>query len=462
MTAEPTFYGFRRRTAQALLATVAFAVFAFGAVDVWAYTIVAAAILSLLAIWAVKKSFDPFPVVSTSLYYPLALLPGVAVIQLLLGATQAPYATTGALLDWLLYLSFFFLAVNVLADASIRRWFHQGVLWTVAVAALIGIAQWLTSPASVYWFRVVPGAHPFGPFANADHFVVLVELAFPIALMQALRRRSRKHYYFTGCTVMTIAVAGAGSALGLAIIAVQFVVLVATVSGATFRSALLSRRRGPSFVFGLLGAGGLAALLLVASWSIGALRIGAADLEPAQAVLDRNAALLTRANVLEASLSLIEQRPMLGHGLGSFGKVLARVAPSRDGWLWTHAQCDPLELGVEAGLFGLAAQGLLLILLLLRFRSINFLGLVAAPLAGAWAHSWYSTPIQTPAVVLTALALLGSAPGLTERVAVRRDRRVKRTPAPQTDALQPDAAGSVAVEAGTQKPRAHPRRRERR
>lgn len=154
------------------------------------------------------------------------------------------------------------------------------------------------------------------------------------------------------------------------------------------------------------------------------LRIGVDDLEAVESVLDRNEGLLTRQEALAASWTLIGQKPVLGHGMGSFRQVFGRVAPRQDGRLWRHAGCDPVELGVDAGLLGLAAQGLLLALLLLRARSMNVWGLMIAPLAGAWALSWYSSPLQTPAVALVGLALLGCAPGLTERVAVRRGRSV--------------------------------------
>ncbi len=422
MNSGCTFYQFRRRTAQALLGVVAFAVFAFGAVDVAAYTAVALAVLGLLTIWAWKMLTDPLEVVSTPLYYPLGLIAAAATIQVALGATQAPYATSGALLRWLVYLAFFFLAANTLADAAIRKRFHEGLLWIVVVASGLGVAQWLTSIGTVYWSRPVPGGDPFGPFANAEHFAALIVLAFPVALMQALRRRTRKHYFFAACAVMIAALACTDSSVGLTVATVQLVALVAMVSIVTFRSALRSRRRGPSFVWGLLGAAGVGVALLAASWSAGLLRIGAAELESAEAVLERSQGLLTRQEILQASWGLIEQKPLLGHGMGSFRQVFNRVAPRQDGRLWSHAECDPVEMGVDAGLLGLAAQGCLLLLLLFRARSVNVWGLVVAPLAGVWAHSWFSAPMQTPALMLVGLALLGCAPGLTERVAVRRER----------------------------------------
>lgn|GEM_PF-2035056 len=437
MTARLTFYQFRRRTAQALLGIVAFAVFAFGAVDIEAQAATAVAVLGLLAVWALKKAADGFEVVSTPLYFPLGLVAAVAIVQVASGATAAPYATSGALLSWLVYLAFFFLAANTLCDASIRNRFYQGLLWIVSLAAGLGIGQWLTSSGTVYWFRPVPGGEPFGPFANGEHFAALIVLAFPVALMQALRRRSRKHYFFAACAVMIAALAFLDSAAGLIIVAVQLVALAAMVSGLTFASALRSRRRGPNFVWGVLGAIGLGMALLAASWSTGLLRIGAADLESVEAVLERSDGLLTRAEVLETSWRLIEQKPILGHGMGAFRQVFGRMAPRQDGRLWAHAECDPVELGVDAGFLGLAAQGLLLILLLLRARSLNVWGLVIAPLAGAWAHSWFSAPMQTPAVMLVGLALLGCTPGLIERVAVRREKAAAAVAQESSDEQKP-------------------------
>ena len=425
MRDEPTFYRFRRRTAQALLTTLTWAVLAFGAVDTWAYSIVVAAVLSLLAVWGVKKINDPFPVVATPLYLPLGLMLLAAIVQTALGTSSAPYATSGALLDWLLYAAFFFLAANTLTDASIRAWFLPGFVALVSVATLVGIVQRLTVAGAVYWFRVAPGGRPFGPFANAEHFVALITLVFPVALTLALRQSRRRHYYFAACGILAAALIGARSIPALAVVAAQFVFLTSWLSVSSFRSALRSRRRGPGFLLGLMGAGALAALLLYVSWDLGALRIGAARVESAGALLERSQQGLTRDELFETSWALIGDKPILGHGLGAFGPVFARVAPMQNGPYWSHAQCDPLELAVDAGLFGVAAQGLLLLLLLWRGRNLNVWGLVITPLAGAWAYSWFSAPMQTPAVVLAGLALLACTPGLSDRVAVRRTRTRK-------------------------------------
>lgn len=425
MTLPVQFYSFRRRTAQGLTAIVAFAVFAFGAVDVEAYALVLAAVLALLAAWTVKKVADPFPVVLTPLYIPVGLMALAAVVQVLLGRTEAPYETGGALLDWALYAAFFFLAVNTLTDASLRKSYYDWFVGIVSLAALVGMVQALTVPGSVYWFREVPGVRPFGPFASADHFIVLVELAFPVALTLGLRDRARQLYYFLACILMALSLAASGSKTGLAVLAVQFVFVVAAMTAGSYRSALRSRRRGPAFVFGLLGSVALGMTFLLAAWNMGVLRISTAELEPAQALLARNEGLLARADVLDTTWKLIRQQPWIGHGFGAFGLVFDRAAPQRDVFAWTHAQCDPLELGVETGLVGLLAQALLIGMILWRARSLRMWGLAVTPLAGAWAHSWFSTPIQTPALVLAALALLACTPGMTERVAVKRASKPK-------------------------------------
>lgn len=425
MTTGSTFYHFRRRTAQALLATLTFAIFAFGGVDVEFYSVILAAVLLALLVWTLRKISRPFAIVSTPLYIPLGLMVMAAVCQVALGSSAAPYSTAGALLDWLLYAAFFFLAVNTLADASIRSWFLQLFMAAVSVAVLVGIAQWLTVPGTVYWFRETPGVRPFGTFASADHFIVLVELAFPVALTLALRKTTYKLLYFLACAIMTAALIGAESEVGLAVIGVQFVFLTVTISTVSFRSAARSRRRGPIFVYGLAGAMALAGFLVLASWTMGVLRIGSAELEAAALVVERSQPGLTPDEVLDASWRLIKEKPFLGHGLGAFGQVLARTASTQEGPYWSHAQSDPVELIVEAGALAFMAQGLVLVILLWRARNLNVWGFVITPLAGAWAHSWFSAPIQTPAVMLAGLALLACTPGMTERVAVKRARARK-------------------------------------
>ncbi len=423
MSPSSTFYILRFRTAQALLGLIALAVFAFGAVDVWAFSVIAAATLGLTAAWALRKWRNPFPVIVTALYAPFGLMVVIGGLQLLMGTSQAPYATGGSLLAWLVYLAFLFLAANALADPGIRIEYLRGFLAVVSLACLLGLAQWITQTGSVYWLRAAPGARIFGPFADAEAFAVLIELAFPVALTVALRGGRRQHYYLGACAVMALALAGTRSAVGVAVVAAQLVCVTAAMTASEYRVALHSRRRGPRFVAGLLGAGALGVLLIAGAWSMGLLRVGTAELESVQTVLDRSERVLTRGEALQTSRALLAEKPLLGHGLGSFGQVFSRAAPREDGWYWKHLQSDPLELAIEAGWPALAAQVLLLAVLLLRTRGLNMWGLVIAPLAGAWVHSWFAAPVRTPAVMLAGLALLALAPGLSARVAVKRRRR---------------------------------------
>ena len=411
--AAGTEYGFRRRMAAALLALVGFATFCFGAVDPAAWAAIVVATFALLAIWAVRKLWRPSRTVWTWLVGPLLLLAATGALQLLTGGTEIPYATSGELLRWLAYAAFFLLAVNALEDASIRLWYLGGFLVVVCAAGLIGVVQGLTIPHLVYWSRAAPGAQPFGPFADVEQLAVLIELAFPVALTLALRRSNHKIHYFAACGALVIAVAGSGSRTALAIVAAQLVFVALLFAAGSTRSALASRRRGPHALENLLGGGALAVLLLLAAATMGALRIGS---EAAPAVANQA---LSPKQVRLAAWELVEQQPWLGHGLGAFSQAFRRVKPLDDGLEWKRAQCDPLELIVEAGLPGLLAQLSLFGLALWRARNRTAWGGVIAPLAGAWTHSWFAFPLSAPAVTLSALALLACLPGVTARVEVR-------------------------------------------
>lgn len=422
-----------------MLALVACATFGFGAVDSLVWTAIALAIFAMLAVWALRKLWRPFPLVTTGLYAAPLALALAAAVQCLSGGSETAYSTSGELLRWMAHAAFFLVAVNALSDPAVRAFYLRGFVVIVGLAAAVGICQWLTVPHLVYWFREAPGAQPFGPFANRDHFAVLIELAFPIALTSAFRHRTHKLYYFAVAALLAAAVAGTHSKAAFAIVAIQAAFLTLLFGSASAKTALRSRRRGPRVLQELAGVGLLVCLLLGVGWSVGLLRIssqqGSTGLLPDEA--------LTRGEVRQGAIALIAEKPWLGHGFGAFRQAFRRFAPRQDGFEWQHAQSDPLELVVDAGLAGLLAQVIVLALALWRARNASAWGFVIAPLAGAWAHSWTTSPLHTPAVALAGLALLACLPGLTARRAVKHARQAATTP------LSAGSSGAIVASAST-------------
>ena len=401
-----TFFNFRRRTASALCFLLFFAVLAFGATDPWAFAVVAGATLATSAAWAWRIVRNPYQMRLTWFYLPLTLIAGAGAVQVALGRTASPYHTVGDLGWWFVYLVFFALFVNVLEDISLRRAVQQRLAYLGGVASVVAIAQWFLSPRAAYGYRLAPGAQIFGPFVDGENFAFLVELIFPGALLLAFRDSERKLPLFASCTVMVAAISLSGSTLGKGIVAIEFVV---ALSAATYLAARSMSRRtwGPQALITALGALAITAVVVV-GFSADQLRerLGF-GLDPAETP---GAFVLTRSDVFETSWRLFEQAPALGHGLGAFGAVFATAVTRRDGFHWEHGFTDPLELIVELGAVGIAAQVLMLALILIGKRDLRTWVGVVLPLALVWMHSWVRSPLRTPGLVLTALTLLALLP----------------------------------------------------
>jgi O-antigen ligase len=124
-----------------------------------------------------------------------------------------------------------------------------------------------------------------------------------------------------------------------------------------------------------------------------------------------------RQEVYHLALAAIAQRPLLGHGLGSFPAVLQAIRPPALAQIWTEAHNSYLELALELGIPGAACLVLSIgfvagrcVLALFRApmtAQIPALGVAALLLIGA--HVTIDFSVQIPAVALLWSALLGIA-----------------------------------------------------
>lgn len=411
-----TLFNFKRRTTFVLSALLFFVVFAFGATDPWAFPVVAGGVLALSAFWVLRMLRHPYGVALSWFYLPLALIPAAAALQLLAGRTASRYHTLGALAWWIVYFVFFVLLVNVVGDVSLRRTMQRRLAYLGGAVSAAAILQWMASPRAAYGFRTAPGASIFGPFADADNFAFLIELLFPGALLLAFRDSRSRLSLLLCCALMIGGIALSGSTLGQAAVAGEFFVALLVAMYLAARS--LSRRVWGKQAF--LTVVGAVAVALAFFIGFGADEIRARlglGLDPLEAP---GVFVLTRADVLGTSWDLIQQRPGLGHGLGAFGAAFAAATDRRDGFHWEHGYNDPVELTVELGAAGAIAQLLMLTLLVASRRDPRAWVSCVLPLAVLWLHSWTRSPLRTPAVVLTALALLALLPRGDKRAAADR------------------------------------------
>jgi len=406
-----TEYRFRLWSARYLFATAAFSVLAYGTVERWAISTVEILIFLLAAAWAVRWLVSPFRVPGSVYAAPLAIIAGMAALQSWFGWSSYVYETWGGAVLWLAYILFFLLCRNVFDDEVLRRGFLTALVWLGFGLAVLGLVQFYTSPDAVYWLKEAPGAQPFGPFADRNHFAIFIELLLPLALLLAWREPEKRLVYLVLCGLMIASVIVCGSRAGSVAVGAETAVFVIAAGVSGIRSG----RASP--LAGLLQIGGAAAAAAAFMYAAGFTKLLERFEEIERAT--------NRFEVAGRTWEIFLTKPWTGYGLGTFQQVFQAFSEFHDGFVWNQAHSDPVQLAMELGVAGLAAQALMIGLLAARRRRFEVWLTGVLPLAAAWAHSWVEFPLQMPSLVLTALVLLASvaAPAGVRKNAVKRRRR---------------------------------------
>jgi len=226
---------------------------------------------------------------------------------------------------------------------------------------------------------------PMGPFPNRNHYCALMELLLPLALWRGLGNRRASWICFTSAGVMYASVIASGSRAGTFIATLETVLLlVAKVRLSrphNDRSALWTT----AVMAMLVAIGGS-----IAGWGVVLERLSAKDL------------FAYRREFLISTMRMIQARPWLGFGLGSWPWVYPRYAIIDPISIANHAHNDWAEWTSEGGLL----VGALLAAIAVRccWLSIEMpwgIGAVAV-----FAHSAIDFPLQRPPVLLAVLLVL--------------------------------------------------------
>jgi tetratricopeptide (TPR) repeat protein len=129
-----------------------------------------------------------------------------------------------------------------------------------------------------------------------------------------------------------------------------------------------------------------------------------------------------RQAVWKGAWDLVKERPLVGHGLGSFVFEFPRYRPAGSFRLVTQAFNDYLQLAAELGLVGVVMA--LAIALLIARRIVRLIRLTRTPwkrvlgvgglvgLSSIAVHSAVDYPLQIPAVAFTVAAVAGLLTGI--------------------------------------------------
>ena len=110
-----------------------------------------------------------------------------------MGLSVYPYLTKIELLRWSAYTLLFFLTVESFREKEHVKQFAWFLLSFGFVVSLFAIVQHFTFNGKLYWLVPLrPGAAPFGPFVDCDHFAGFVELIVPLGLALLFFRSWRR------------------------------------------------------------------------------------------------------------------------------------------------------------------------------------------------------------------------------------------------------------------------------
>lgn len=407
-----TGYRIRLYSAGCLFAVMAFAVLAFGGVERSARTVIEIAVFILAAAWAVRRLIAPFPVVWSRFAVPIAAVALISLAQLLSGRTASWYITGGYFVLWSAFTLFFLLCVNVFQDRSIAKSFRTGLVWFGFVVALFGLVQFYLFPETLYGMIDAPRGSVFGPFADRNHFAVLMELVIPPALLAALGGGEKRTIYFVVCGLLVAAVVVCASRTGAIVVAAECAVVLAAAAIELRGSWRTASRRA------MLPIGGLA--LVAVGFTVAA---GPRKLLERFDTVEGD---LNRFQVARATWQKALDRPVSGYGAGTFSIVYPSFAEFDDGHAWNYAHSDTVQMALELGIGGALVPFALAALILFHRREKEIWLGAALPLLAGWAHSWTEFPAQMPGLVLVALTLLAQIAAAEEHSPSRVRRRRRR------------------------------------
>ncbi len=321
--------------------SLTFAVLAFGAVELWASSIleISAALLFLLWGWVAIRQKQA-EIVWNWLYVPLLGLGCFILAQEVFEFSVYPYATKLELLRWAAYLLFFFLTVQsfhvVEEFASLGR-FLLGLSFLVSLA---GIVQHFTFNGKLYWFVVLhQGGEPFGPFVNHNHFAGFVELTVPLGLAALLGKAVRQDKVPVLVLLTAIPIGAlvlSASRGGISSFLLQLVLL-----GFLLRDWRAAKAQILEAIVLVLVAGALIVWLGVGDTVQRFESLAAEDISHDQ-----------RVSLFRDTWQIFRQHPWTGTGLGTLETVYPAYESFYSSQKVDHAHNDYVELLADTGVIG--------------------------------------------------------------------------------------------------------------
>ena len=344
----------------------------------------------------------------------LLLGPALAgVVQLLSGTTVNRLDTVEAVVAWTATFAAAFAGRHALAHTALRHRFLTAAAVTGGLAALVCIVQIPLRGTQWAGFTVPDFDLYAGPFQNRNTYAAFALLLLPVVIWKAVTSKRSAWFWWGVAALFPASVIATGSRAGSLLILCE----IGSLLLIQIRARVLFPLTGVAIAVMATGSDTLADRLSHEDWSS------------------------HRRQLYASTISMIAERPAIGHGLGTYESAYPRFATFDLDRRVNHAHNDWLEWAAEGGL------GVPLCL-------IGFLALVAWHarrhlwswgIAFVLAHSLVDYPLQRPGMsgwfwVLGGTVLAASSS--EKNNPKRRSTRSKRPSSKMEPAIDP-AQGST-------------------
>lgn len=412
-----------------------FAPLAFGAVEIWATSILELGAAVLIAVWALRQVRTGTMILTGNpVSLPMCAFGAIVLLQWVAGISAYSHATSSALMLYAAYACACFVITQTLTRTTHVRYIATILTAFGSCVALFAVLQSLSSNGKIYWLRTPRfGGWIYGPYVNHNHYAGLMEMLAPIPLVFAFSKyaNGRKRWIaaaaaaFMGATIFL-----SGSRGGMAAYALQIALFF----------WFLFRERTRNGVALVLGAFLLAALASVA-W------IGGTEVTDRISTVASNKQTEIGSDIRFAiyrdSFHMFAKRPVLGWGLGTFADVYPQFRSFYTNQLVNRAHNDYLGLLTEMGVLGFGI-GIWFLVVALRpalRKAKNWSGDVNGAVAlaallgisGILVHSFVDSNLQIPANAMLFYVLCALAAADTRFRNPRREQRRRSSVGIATD-----------------------------
>jgi hypothetical protein len=296
----------------------------------WPVSLAEAMIFAAAGITAIRASAVAkvrFPGTAVTLFAACLWVAG----QLCLGGSVYRFGTFQSLL---IFLSIACAYWSILQLLESNTALHAAQIFLVVLGsatAALSILYLLTSNGRVYWvIDTLDSWRPMGPFLNANHNAVFMELLLPLALWNALNGLRRGYLYAAAAALMYSSVIAGASRAGFIIASIEILILL-------FHSLARKNLRQGAVAAGAVLLAILIAGAALSDWSTVLRRFHANDV------------FQQRRELLHSTLEMIRDHPMAGSGLGTWAIVYPKFAIFEPGLAVYHAHNEWAEWMAEGG-----------------------------------------------------------------------------------------------------------------